>query len=29
MFFKGYSNDGTLLQLSPDSGFKHGSATRY
>ena len=29
MFFKSYSNDGTLLQLTPDSVFKYGSVTRY
>ena len=29
MFFKSYSNDGTLLQSTPDSGFKYGSVTRY
>ena len=29
MFFKSYSNDGTLLQLTPDSVFKYGSFTRY
>ena len=29
MFFKSYSNDGTLLQLTPDSVFKHGSVTRH
>ena len=29
MFFKSYSNDGTLLQLTPDSVFKFGSVTRY
>ena len=28
MFFKSYSNDGTLLQLTPDSVFKFGSVTR-
>ena len=27
--YKGHSNDGTLLQLTPDSVFKYGSVTRY
>ena len=29
MFFKGHCNDGTLLQLTPDSVFKYSSVTRY
>ena len=29
VFFKGHCNDGTLLQLTPDSVFKYGSVTRY
>ena len=27
--YKGHSNDGTLLQLTPASVFKYGSVTRY
>ena len=27
--YKGHANDGTLLQLAPDSVFKYGSVTCY
>ena len=29
MSFKGHCNDGTLLQLTPDSVFEYASVTRY